>query len=286
MKPTVAVLGTGIMGTGMARSLLRAALPVVVWNRNPARSRPLAEAGAVVAGSVAVAVAEANVVITSLFDVEAVEQTVRPALGQFSDSAVWVQASTVSARDTERLADLAREAGVAFVDAPVLGTKAPAENGRLVVLASGDPALREATAETFAAIGAKTLWVSAVPGDASRLKLVLNAWVGTLIGGIAQSVAMAESLGLDPRLFLDAITGQAVDSPYAQAKGRMMIDRDFTSAFRLGGLLKDTGLIVDTLREAGTDPALAVAVRDRLDAAAARGHADEDIAAVIASYRD
>lgn len=286
MKPTVAVLGTGIMGTGMARSLLRAAIPVVVWNRDPARSRPLAEAGAVVADSVAAAVAEAKVVITSLFDVDAVEQTVGPVVGQFAHSAVWVQTSTVGPEDTERLADLARKAGVAFIDAPVLGTKAPAENGRLVILASGDPALREATAEILEAIGAKTLWVSAVPGDASRLKLVLNAWVGTLIGGIAQSVAMAEGLGLDPRLFLDAIAGQAVDSPYAQAKGRMMIDRDFTSAFRLSGLRKDTGLIVDALREAGTDPAIAVAVLDRLDAAAARGHADDDIAAIIASYRE
>lgn len=281
---SVAVLGTGIMGAGMARSLLREGHEVTVWNRSTDKAEPLADDGARVAGTAADAVAGADVVITMLFDTDAVAQTVEPVLAQFPDGAVWVQTSTVGIEGTDRLASLAHDAGVAFLDVPMLGTKAPAENGQLVVLASGPSSLREKVQPVFDAIGTRTQWVSETVGDASRLKLAINAWIGVMVNGIAQSVALARGLGLDPQQFLDAVDGGAVNAPYVQLKGKAMIDGDYSPSFELDGVIKDTDLITAALREAGVDTTLATAVRDRLAAASSDGHGSEDMAAVVHAY--
>jgi len=137
---TIALLGTGTMGAAMGRNLLGAGFAVRAWNRTAAKARPLAEAGASVAASPAEAASGAGILLTMLADGQAVEATVAGpsgALEVLGDGALWVQSSTVGADDTERLAELAREHGVGFVDAPVLGTKQPAEKGELTVLASG-----------------------------------------------------------------------------------------------------------------------------------------------------
>ncbi|MFC5066057.1 NAD(P)-dependent oxidoreductase [Actinomycetospora atypica] len=281
---SVAVLGTGIMGAGMARSLLREGITTTVWNRSPEKAKPLADDGATVADTAAEAVAGADVVVTMLFDVEPVLAVMADAAGSMRDDAVWVQASTVGVEGTRRVAALAQEHGIDVLDAPVLGTKAPAENGKLVVLASGPEALREKVQPAFDAMGSRTQWVSGTLGDASKLKLAVNAWIGTMVNGTAQSIALARGLGLDPRQFLTAVDGQAVDSPYVQLKGQAMIDGDFTPSFELDGVIKDMNLVRDAMTEAGTSTALADALADRLAAASSAGHGAEDMAAVVHGY--
>ncbi|MDT7652225.1 MAG: 3-hydroxyisobutyrate dehydrogenase, partial [Pseudonocardiales bacterium] len=133
----VTVLGTGIMGAGMARSLARAGLTVTVWNRDAGKARRLADVGATVAEDPASAVAGADVILTMLFDVESVEKVMGQALPAAAEGAVWVQSSTVGLDGALRLAELADRAGIDYVDAPVLGTRQPAENGTLLVLAGG-----------------------------------------------------------------------------------------------------------------------------------------------------
>jgi 3-hydroxyisobutyrate dehydrogenase len=281
---SVAVLGTGIMGAGMTRSLLREGHEVTVWNRSAEKAKPLADDGASVAGSAADAVAGADVVITMLFDIEPVLSVMADAAGSLRDDAVWMQASTVGIEGTRRVEAFAAEHGIDVLDAPVLGTKAPAENGKLVILASGPSALREKVASAFDAMGVRTQWVSETLGDASKLKLAVNAWIGVMVNGTAQSIALARGLGLDPQQFLDAVDGQAVDSPYVQLKGKAMITGDYTPSFELDGVIKDTDLIRDALAEAGTASTLADAVADRLAAASAQGHGAEDMAAVVHGY--
>lgn len=284
MSRTVAVLGTGIMGAGMTRSLLREGFDVTVWNRSIEKAKPLADDGARVAESAVDAVSAADVVITMLFDADAVAEVMEGALDHMRDDAVWVQSSTVGIEGTERLVALAREKGVDIVDTPVLGTKAPAENGQLVVLASGPSSLRDQVQPVFDAIGAQTRWVGETAGDSSRLKLVVNAWIATVVNGTAQSMALARGLGLDPQQFLDAISGQAVDAPYVQLKGKAMIDGDFTPSFELDGVVKDVDLVLAAMDTAGTDPTLATALRARLAAASEAGHGEKDMAAVIHAY--
>jgi 3-hydroxyisobutyrate dehydrogenase len=282
---TVAVLGTGIMGSGMARNLVKAGLDVTVWNRNPDRARPLADAGARIATDVAEAVAGADVVVTMLFGADSVAQVMEEALPAVAPDAVWVQTSTVGLEGTDQLAALAARHDVAFLDAPVLGTKAPAEQGTLIVLVGGPSALRDAVTPVFDAIGSKTIWVGDRPGEGHKLKLVANAWVGMVTAGTAQSVAFAEGLGLDPQLFLDTISGGALDAPYVQLKGKLMIANEFPTSFAVSGVVKDLDLIAAAMRGADVHTDVVDAVAQAFRAADATGHGDEDMAAVVHAFR-
>ncbi|HEY0933957.1 MAG TPA: NAD(P)-dependent oxidoreductase, partial [Trebonia sp.] len=240
----VAVLGTGAMGSGIARSLLRSKFEVTVWNRTREKAAPLAEHGAVVAEDAAAAVAQADAVLTILFDEEAVTAAARDFLPRVKPEAVWLQCATVGPAGARRLADLADQAGVGLVDAPVVGTRQPAEAGTLTVLAAGPGTAVKAARPVFEAIGAKTVDVGESVGAASALKLACNAWIASLTAAAGQSLALAQSLGVDPALFLSTIQGGPADCAYAQLKGKMMLEGSFSPAFSLGGLVKDIDLML------------------------------------------
>lgn len=281
----VSVLGTGIMGAGMARSLARAGHEVTVWNRNVEKARPLADDGITVAGDARHAVDGAAVVMTMLYDVDSVAAVMEQALPAMAEGAVWAQTSTVGLDGTASLTALADKHGVRFVDAPVLGTRQPAEQGTLTVLAAGPEDLRAAVAPAFDAIAVKTVWVGERPGDGHRLKLAANAWVLSIVTGTAQSIILAKALGLDPQLFLDIIAGGPLDSPYVQLKGKAMAAGEYPLAFGLGGALKDSTLIGDALRGAGVDDRLMTAIQALFSDAAAAGHTEDDMASVAEIYR-
>jgi 3-hydroxyisobutyrate dehydrogenase len=276
----VAVLGIGTMGAGMAANLLAAGHSVRVWNRTPGRTAALVEGGAVDAASPAEAVAGADIVLTMLFDLDATRAVVEQAAGSFARSAVWVQCGTVGPDGTAELAERAQRQGVAFLDAPVLGTKKPAEDGTLVVLASGDPALQSRVEPVLDAISSKVVWAGDAPGAASALKLACNAWVLTITAATAQSLALAAAQGVDPSLFLQAIAGGGTDSAYAQLKGPAMLAGGFSPAFALDGALKDLGLIATAARANDVPDGLVAAVREAYRSASEAGHGEEDIAAV------
>lgn len=273
------------MGAGMASSLRREGVEVNAWNRTRARAEPLTDLGARVTDSATQAVADADLVLTMLFDTDSVLEVMTPVLPAVPEGAVWVQSSTIGAHGTERAATLAASAGVAFVDAPVLGTKAPAEQGQLVWLAAGDPELAPRIAPALDAMGAKTLWVADSPGPGSALKLVCNAWVGTVTAGIGQSVALAGQLGLDPQLFLDAIAGGPLDVAYAHVKGHAMMTGDFSPQFPVDGVRKDLALIRDAEAGAQIATELTDAVLGRFAVASERGHGEQDMAAVVWAFR-
>lgn len=276
-QPVVAVLGTGIMGGPMARNMLAAGLPVRVWNRSTPKAEPLAAAGAQVAATPAEAVQDADIVVTMLADGDAVRETIEAALPALTG--VWVQSSTIGTADTETLLRLARKHGVRYVDAPVLGTKQPAEQGELVVLESGDPEDCAVARPVFDAIGRRTTHVCDQPGDASKLKLVVNNWVLALTNATAETVALACHLELDPQLFLDAISGGGMDVPYAHAKGSAMITGEYPVSFPLSLAAKDARLVLDAAGERialdGTRAALT-----HLEAACRDGHGEKDMGAV------
>ncbi|GAA2685441.1 MULTISPECIES: NAD(P)-dependent oxidoreductase [Actinosynnema] len=284
MSESVAVLGMGLMGAGMARNLLRAGLEVRVWNRDPAKSRPLADDGARVASSAAEAVAGADVVLTMLFDAEATVEVMSAALPSARAGVVWAQCATVGVDGAARLAALAAEHGAVLVDAPVLGTRKPAEDGTLTVLAAGPESARAAVEPVFAAVASRVVWAGERADDGQRLKLVANSWVLSVTGATAQAVALARGLGVEPQLFLDSVAGSAVDTPYAHLKGRAMITGDFTPSFGIDGAVKDSALILEALAAGGTDGRLMAALHGLFaDAAEVDGAAD--MAAVVRAYR-
>jgi 3-hydroxyisobutyrate dehydrogenase len=163
------------------------------------------------------------------------------------------------------------------VDAPVLGTKAPAEQGELIVLASGPEDVRGKADPVFAAIGKKTMWVGEA-GAGSRLKLVTNNWILSVVEGTAETVALAEGLDVDPADFLEAVSGGPLDLPYLQMKAKAMIEGDFEPSMRLVLAAKDAGLVVEAAERHGLDLPLPALVRDRMDSAADE-HGDKDMAA-------
>ena len=275
MGEAVAVLGTGAMGAPIARNLARAGFDVRVWNRTREKAEGL---GATVCDEPAEAVAGAAFILTMLADGPAVEQTMARAIDASVDGAVWLQVSTVGVDAEARLRRLAEDRDVAYVDSPVLGTRAPAENGELVILASGPEELRERVAPVFAAIGKQTRWVGEA-GHGTRLKLVANLWVLSLTVAAGECIALAEGLGLDPHEFLDTIAGAQSDSPYLHLKGEAILERRLDPSFRLELAHKDARLITEAARGAGVDDRMARAVRDAMHHAVELGHGDEDMAA-------
>jgi 3-hydroxyisobutyrate dehydrogenase len=279
MPDRVAVIGTGIMGAPMARNLLKAGFEASVWNRSPDRAGSLAEDGADVAGAADDAVRRADFVITMLTDGDAVEEVMRHACTAMPDGAIWLQMSTVGER-IDALAKLAEEHGVTMVDAPVVGTKQPAEEGRLVVLASGPDDALDRAQPVFDAVGSKTVRLGET-GNGSRMKLVMNTWVVALVEGLAETIAFAESIGVDPAAFLEAIDGGPMSPAYAQLKGKMMVERDFPPSFPLKHALKDARLVLQAAERTRVDLPVIEAVAAQMERAAKASHADEDMAATL-----
>jgi 3-hydroxyisobutyrate dehydrogenase len=267
------------MGLPIARNLARAGLDVAAWNRSPERAAPLRDDGVTVAGDTAEAVRGRDTFMTLLSDADAVTAVAEHALAAARDDAVWIQASTIGLEGTERCVALAAERGVTLVDAPVLGTKGPAEQAKLTVLSSGPEDALDRCAPVFDAIGTRTVRVGEA-GAGTRLKLVTNAWIVALVEGAAEALALAEGLDLDPRLLLGAISGGPLDLPYLHAKGEMMIERSFAPQFSLRLAAKDTALVADAARRAGLDLPAATAIAERF-AQGAREHGDEDMAATF-----
>ncbi|MGW2858619.1 NAD(P)-dependent oxidoreductase [Streptomyces sp. NPDC001205] len=283
--PSVAVLGTGIMGAGMARSLLRAGLAVRVWNRTLAKAEALVEDGATVYAGADEAVRCADVVLTALNDGPSVSATLDAAAPGLRPGQLWLQTSTVGPDATLELAARAAGLGVVYCDSPVLGTRKPAEEGKLTVFVSGPPAARETLAPVLDAIGQRTVWVSHEPGGASRLKLVANTWVINLVGAVAECLGLAEGLQVDPRLFLDAIAGGPLDTAYLHTKSAALLTGDLTPSFAVSTALKDTRLILGAAEQAGVRLDLTQASAERFARAEAAGHGAEDMVATYFAGR-
>jgi len=280
----VTILGTGIMGSAVAGTLVRAGHQVTAWNRTPAKAAPLADDGVRVAASAAEAVSGADVVLSIVFDADAVLDVLDDAGPALTDGTVWAQATTIGVDGTQEVAGRAAELGVALVEAQMLGTRGPAERGELTILTAGDPALVDRARPVLQAMSAKTLHAGDTVGCASALKLACNAWLATITAGAAQSLALAAAQGLDPQLFLDAISGTATDCQYAHLKADHMIAEDLAPTFTVDALRKDVGLMIHTARATGTTVTLLDALDRVLGVASLDGHGKEDVAAVYDAF--
>lgn len=271
------------MGAGMARSALRAGHEVTVWNRTADKAAPLADDGARVAESVGDALTGADVALIMVYDADSVLDVLGAASGD--GLPVFLQTSTVGVDGMRRIAEVVAERSLRLLDSPVVGTRKPAEEGKLVVLASGDPELRSVAGPVLDAIGSRTVWVGEKLGQASALKLVANAWVASLTAAAGQSLALASTLGVDPKLFLEAIGGGPSDTPYLHLKGNAMLERDYTVSFGLANLMKDVRLMIEAGSAGGMDTGLLSRLLETYDVSARAGHGDDDIAAVYEAFR-
>ena len=280
-RETVAVLGAGgTMGLPMARNIAGAGFEVRAWNRTLDKAEPLRDEGTYVFETAAEAASGSSIVLTILSDAEAVLETMEEydgAVAGMEEGALWLQMSTIGIEGTERCAALAEKHDLVLVDAPVVGTKQPAEEGKLVVLASGPDDALQRCVPIFDAIGQKTVQLGEA-GSGTRMKLVINSWLLSLVEGLAETIAFAEGIDIDPAQFLETISGGPVDNLYAQMKGKMMIERSFEPSFKLELAAKDARLVLEAMHRHDLDLPMLEAIRDQL-ARAAEDHGDEDMAA-------
>lgn len=277
------------MGAAMARNLCRTGHAVRIWNRTRAKAEPLAADGARIADSPADAVRGADIVLTMLYDGAATLETMTAAAPGLRPGTLWLQSTTAGLDGIIPLAELAATHGLPFYDAPVLGTRGPAEQGKLVVLAAGPEGARGTLTSVLDAVGDRTLWVSddGASGAATRLKLVCNSWALTLTHATAEALALANGLGVDPRNFLDAVAGGGLDCGYLRVKSTAILDGDYTPSFGLSTAVKDARLIVEAGDANGVRLDVAEAGANRFARAEAQGHGDEDMAATyFASFEE
>ena len=255
----IAVLGIGAMGHGMAASALRAGIPTIVWNRTAEATRDLAEQGAEVADTAAEAARRAAVVVTMVTDTDAVLAIAldQGMLAALAPGAVWAQMSTIGVAGIDRVAEIAagERPDVVLLDAPVSGSKEPAERGQLTIFASGPEQARPRVAPLFEAIGERTMWVGGT-GAGTRLKLVNNTWLAFAAESVAASLALARGLGLQTQTVMDALRAGPLVSNWQTGKLQRVADGEFSAQFALSLALKDVRL---ALEAAGDErmPALA-----------------------------
>jgi 3-hydroxyisobutyrate dehydrogenase len=277
----LAVLGLGTMGQGITSSALRAGIPTVVWNRNLEVARRFAERGAEVASTPAAAVRTVDVCITMVTDAKAV-MSIAVDLGMLDTlppGAVWAQMGTIGVEATSEIDSMVkqRRPDILFIDAPVSGSKVPAEQGRLTIFASGADSARPKVESIFAAIGERTVWVGTV-GAGSRVKLVNNTLLAFSAEGVANSIALARRLGLDVQCIVDAFEGGPLVSPWEAGKFGRIKDEDYSPEFPLRLALKDVHL---ALQHGGSDRfAVLASLCQEWEQVVAQGFGDEDVTVV------
>jgi 3-hydroxyisobutyrate dehydrogenase len=277
----VAVFGIGAMGHGMATSALRAGIPTIVWNRTPNATQDLANLGADVAGTAADAARRAAIVVTMVTDADAVISIARDQgmLEALAPGAIWAQMSTIGVRGIDQVVALVEKErpDVTLLDAPVSGSKDPAEHGQLTIFASGPDDARAAVTPLFDALGQRTIWVGPA-GTGTRLKLVNNTWLAFTAEAVAASVALAHRVGLATETVVDALEAGPLVSAWQAAKLQRIQHGDFSPQFALSLALKDVHLALEAAD--GDRFAALDGLADEWQRVATSGLGDEDLTVV------
>nr|WP_314466915.1 NAD(P)-dependent oxidoreductase [uncultured Novosphingobium sp.] len=283
----VAVLGLGIMGSGMARQLLAAGFEVAVWNRSADKAQPLADEGARIAASPADAGNGAAIVIAMLAD-DAVSRAVWTgedgALAAMQEGAIALDSSTLTGGWVTELAALAEARGVRFLEAPVTGSRDQAAQGALRFLVGGAADVLEAARPVLDAMGSATVHLGPV-GSGATVKLANNFLCGVQAASLAEALALFEKRGLNVEQAVSVLTEGAPASPLLKAVSRRMLDRAYDPHFFVPLMAKDLSYAGQALAEAGIPSAIAEAARKRFLDAAAAGHGEQDIASIIEPLR-
>lgn len=278
-RPSVAVLGLGAMGHAFAANLVKNGFTTSGWNRTKSRGKDLISAGLKLADSPEEAVSQADVVIAMLANGETTETVLAEAQSALKQGAIVVQMGTIGVEATEKLIASFQQhrPDVVFLDAPVSGTKTPAENAQIVILASGDRE-RAADAETvFAAIAKGTKWLGEA-GKASRMKLVVNAWLISMVQGLSESTQMAKEFGFSPDDLWSVLEGGPLAVPYVKGKLEMIKEGTYDPQMHLTWALKDVNLALEAAKNSEL-PGLSL-ISDVWREAVDAGYGEKDLSVV------
>ncbi|MGA9978281.1 MAG: NAD(P)-dependent oxidoreductase [Candidatus Sulfotelmatobacter sp.] len=281
-KPNVAILGLGIMGTGMAHRLLSANFPLAVYNRNREKCIPFASAGAFVAASPREAASRSEIIISMVGD-DAASRDVwlgeNGALAGARSDAVLIESSTLSGDWIQELAAKAAERGCRFLDAPVTGTKPHAASGELIFLVGGAAEAVDAARPVFSVLGRDVVHLGPV-GSGALMKLINNFVCGVQAASFAEAVAMIDAGGLDRSKAVSVLTGGAPASGIVKRVADRLAANDFTPNFALRWMAKDISYAIGDASKDGIALKTAAAALSIFKQAIAEGLGDEDFSAV------
>jgi len=279
----IGFIGLGIMGSAMAANLLKAGFKVTVWNRSQDKSELLAGAGAAIAATPRAVAEQCDIIIAMMANGPAV-QSVRDGadgiIAGLKPGKGYVDMSTVDAETSIESARLAHNKGALFLEAPVAGSKKPAEDGTLTIMAAGDQALYETALPAFEKMGKKIMFLGE-NGNGARMKLANNLVMGGMMIALCEGLALASRSGLDATQLLEVLDSGAVSNPMFRLKGpQIAANKEFPPAFPLKHMQKDLRLALKLAEEIG-QPLFATATNNELfKAALADGLGDCDFAAV------
>lgn len=276
-------VGLGIMGSAMAANLAKAGFEVTAWNRTPAKCDPLAAMGATIVDSPR-AVAEASEIVFAMMATPAAVEAVRDGndgiVAGLRPGKGYLDMSTVDVETSEKSAILAKKSGALFLEAPVAGSRKPAEDGLLTIMAAGDRELYERAIPALEKLGTKLLFLGGV-GNGSRMKLANNLVMGGMLIAFCEGMALASSSGLDCEQLLEVLDAGALANPLFRLKGGVVAKNDrIPTAFPLKHMQKDLRLAL-RLAEQVRLPLFATATANELfKEALSRELGDDDFAAV------
>ncbi|MEW6657442.1 MAG: NAD(P)-dependent oxidoreductase [Thermodesulfobacteriota bacterium] len=282
MKPKIGFLGLGIMGGAMAANILRAGYPLMVYNRTPEKCEPLAQQGAGVASTPAHLAQATGVIIAMVTGPEALNDLLwgpEGAASAFNEKRVFINMSSVSPRYTRELAERLAPTGATFIDAPVSGTKKPAEDAALVILAAGREEAVTGLEPLFLTMGKKVIYCGAL-GQGSMMKMFINLLLGVMMAGFAECLNFGRLGGLDFEAMLDTVSSGAMNAPMFQVKAGNLREKNYPAAFPLKHLAKDAKFLVDTAFDTGAPVPLGQMLLHLYRLGVARGWGDEDISAI------
>ena len=279
----IGFVGLGIMGYLMALNLIKAGYSVTVWNRSPEKCDDLAAGGAAVAQTPAEVAATCDITIAMLADPQACLDV---ALGEngiaagMSSGKGYVDVSTVDAATAARVAEAIRAKGAMFLEAPVSGSKGPAQQGQLVFLTAGDKELFDAALPLLDVMGKASFFLGEV-GAGARMKLVVNMVMGSMMSALAEGITLAESSDLDTKQLIEVLGLGAMACPMFALKGPAMVDGKYPTAFPLKHQQKDLRLALELAQEVGKHVPVAAAANGEFEAAMGQGLGDADFSAVL-----
>ncbi len=279
---SVAFIGTGLMGKPMAMNVLKKGFQLTVYNRTAAKTVELGKAGAGIAASPRDAAKSADVVITMLSNIEAVESTLTGADGILSGLArgkVYIDMSTITPEASRKFAGLVEATGAKMLDAPVAGSTNLAEKGELTIMVGGDPRVLDEAREVLQAMG-KFIFHVGDHGSALALKLVINHFVAGMTALLAEGLELSQKLGIDPSVLTNVMNTSVIKSPMYDVKIPKMISQDYTAQFPLKLLVKDLNYIAQTARKAGAKMPVQAIVRDLYSTANDRGYGEQDFSVI------
>ena len=283
----VGFLGLGIMGKAMAVNLVNAGFEVTVWNRTPERCEPLRALGAKVAATPRGAVEASAITFAMLADPEAAAAVCFGAEGVLAGIGKgqgYVDMSTVDDSTSRRIAEAITGRGGRFLEAPVSGTKKPAEEGTLIILAGGDRSLFDEALPALDIMGKMVLYLGEA-GCGARMKLVVNMIMGGMMSAFCEGLALGERGGLQPAQILEVLAEGALANPMFRVKGAMILDGNFSTAFPLKHMQKDLRLAIQLGDELAQPLPSAAAANEAFKRARAEGFADEDFCALYKTVR-